>query len=225
MVMKCAPYRPAIAAAAGLVLLICGGSGVAAERLVFQSADGVSSEVLIQPREGGYFIASKAPGVDSEAATDGSFAAARWVYRDCARAADITCQRSENSISITGMLEGRKVQKTHAIDGNPWYQDWGLGLRGFALGHEKTWRFWSINPADPGMIARFQATKEGKESLTLKGVPVEAMRVKVSLPGFLSIFFQTKFWFRTSDGVLVRWEFPQGPGKPALVTDLLVREK
>jgi hypothetical protein len=222
--MKCVLYRSAIATAAGLLFLICGMGGVAAERLVFRSADGVSSEILVQPGEGGYLIASRAPGVDSKATTDGSYATTRWVYHDFARAADITCERSENSISINGMLEGRKIQKTHAIDGNPWYQDWGLGLRGFVLGHEKTWRFWSINPADPAMIARFEATKERKESLSLNGESVETIRVRLSLPGLLSIFFRTDFWFRASDGVLVRWEFPQGPGKPALVTDLLIHE-
>jgi hypothetical protein len=219
--MKSAPYRSAIAA--GLVFLSCAVVGAAAEHLVFRSADGASSEVLVRQRDDGYSIALKAPGVDSETVTDGSFAAAQWTYHDSARAADITCERSENSITIRGLLEGRKIGKTHAIDGNPWYQDWGLGLRRFILGHERTWRFWSINPADPGMVARFDATKEGTESLILDGSPVQTVRVKVALPGLLSIFFRTSFWFRASDGVLMRWEFPQGPGKPSMVTNL-VRE-
>jgi hypothetical protein len=213
------------AACAACVLLTLGGISANAEQLIFQSADGVSSEILVQPREGGYSVTSKALGAQSEATTDAAFATLQWVYHYPAGSADVTCKRSGNSILVDGIIKGRKIEKTHAIDGNPWYQDWGLGLRAFIRGRDTRWQFWSVNPGDPGAIAKFEATKEGEESLTFNGAPVETMRVKVSLPGFLSIFFQADFWFRASDGVLVRWKFPRGSGKPALVTDLVTDDE
>ncbi len=70
------------------------------------------------------------------------------------------------------------------------------------------------------MIARFEATRVGSESLSVRGDTVECVRVKVALPGLMSIFFSMDLWYRKSDGIALRFQAPEGPGKPPVVTDL-----
>lgn len=56
----------------------------------------------------------------------------------------------------------------------------------------------------------------------MDGRTEEAMRVRVSPWGLLSLFWSSLYWFRPSDGAFLRYEAVRGlPGTPKTVVELI----
>ena len=67
-----------------------------------------------------------------------------------------------------------------------------------------------------------QAREEKEEGIPVDGRALEAMRVKVSPWGLLSLFWSSLYWYRSSDGTFVRFEGVRGlPGTPKTVVELI----
>ena len=216
--------RTTIAACSALALFIWVSASVSGEHLTYKGSDGTTGETTVSRTETGYSIVSKAGAWDHEITTDSSFSTLQWMYHDAAEGTAITATRSGDTIVVDGMFKGKKIQATDRIDRDPWYQDWGIGLKSFVLGNDTTFSFWSINPNDVKQMGKFDAKKEGDESLVVNDAATETKRVRVALQGFLSLFFSADYWFRRSDGVLVQSRTPGASGKPSLMLELVARE-
>ena len=196
------------------------------DRAVYKSSDGRKEETTVVRADGGYSVRSTSDsGLTTEADLDSSFATVSWKLVNGPEKTQVVATRSGDRIALDGTFKGKAFQKTYSIDPAPWVEDWGLGLRAFARGSEKQTAFWSINPADLTMIARFEATRVGRESLTVNGSAVECVHVKVALPGMLSVFFSMDMWYRASDAAPLRSRAPRGPGAPVVITDLVSLEE
>ncbi len=73
-------------------------------------------------------------------------------------------------------------------------------------------------------LSEWQVVNKGTERISTPGGGIEAVKVKVSLGGFLSAFWSAECWYRVSDGRFVKYSGPSGgPGSPE-VTTVLKRE-
>jgi hypothetical protein len=93
-------------------------------------------------------------------------------------------------------------------------------LEPFVLSGEERVRFMVIQPFDVEpfvMVARARGT----ERVEAGDKTYEAVHVVVSPEGFASLFYRVHYWFRSSDGLFVRYEGTRGPpGTPKTVVEL-----
>jgi len=213
----------------GIAKAICVATGLAfacttqamAEKLVYKVSDGSIGETAITANADGYLIASRVGEWDHEVTTDNSFSTLRWAYHKLKDGTDVVFTRSENTLTGDGIYKGKKFQKVYQIDAEPWYEEWGVGLKSFVMGTENKSIFWSINPNDPNQIGKFEATRLNKQTFVINETAVEVVHVKVSLQGILSLFYSADYWFRASDGTVVRMKNAGGASKFDVETDLL----
>ena len=60
------------------------------------------------------------------------------------------------------------------------------------------------------------------ETIVIDGRRIEAIRVRIQAEGLLSLFWNQPFWFRASDGVLVRYHTIEGSlGEIDVVVELI----
>lgn len=153
---------------------------------------------------------------------DKNLATLSWNYDDPHRKTNVTAARKGNRIYLSGMHRGNPIEKTFKIDELPWNQTFNIGLEHFALGPEKSMKFWSIGTSGPGnmKITTFKVKKKKIEIITVNGKAVEALHMRMSLTGLLSIFWSGSYWYRKNDGRFVRYQGKGGPGTGVTIMEL-----
>ncbi len=154
---------------------------------------------------------------------DSSGAVQRWYYKDIIRNSEYQGVREENSIHLSGILQGKHFEKHESVDAAPWFEIICLSLFPFVNSNDRTITYWVFRPQDLKLI-KMKATKEGAEILMINGSAVETHKVRLNLTGFLSMFWHGYYWFRASDGLFLRYEGASGPpGTPITVIEPLFK--
>lgn len=112
--------------------------------------------------------------------------------------------------------------KSFPDKGLPWFQ--GLPqLARFAVGADKKVQFLVFPDSLDGQLKAddltiFEASKTERVKISLPIGEFECWKVHVTFADFRSMFWGGDYWFRTSDGLLVRYEEVRGaPGTPVTV--------
>ena len=146
----------------------------------------------------------------------------KWVLRDEKEHHDFTAQRVGNQIKIWGIFQGEPVEKTVDIDERLWYNKLDHGLSAFAASDQLELSFWVLKLVSDLDPLKMQAKKTGTESLTIDGKTYDAVKVKLTIDNImLSKLWSAELWYRTSDGLFLRYEGANcGPGTPIFIVDL-----
>jgi hypothetical protein len=81
--------------------------------------------------------------------------------------------------------------------------------------------FWVVD-SSTGDAHRLSVQKGGREPIVVAGTRVEAVRLKMTVPGLPVLFWSAPWWFRASDGTFLRFEMAQGmPGTPKTILELI----
>jgi hypothetical protein len=80
-----------------------------------------------------------------------------------------------------------------------------LSLKGFVLSENNEIQFWSLRP-DTQKAYKLKAEKVGKETLLISDRPVQTVKIKLSLTGWMSPFWKGFYWFNATDGQFIRFE-------------------
>ena len=75
-----------------------------------------------------------------------------WNYRNGAAGTAITAVRNRTSITAKGVFKGKPYGKTYAIDENPWFEVWGLGVEAFAKSDKKSEPFLDHRSRQPELV-------------------------------------------------------------------------
>jgi hypothetical protein len=149
---------------------------------------------------------------------DSSGATTRWTYS--APQKHITALRSNNRIVLQGRIDDRNIRKKSVIDGAPWYQALSFCLRDFLASSRSEIDFWMIRP-DSLKTVKMNAKKVKTEAVVVDGHCFEALKVKISLCGPLSIFWHAYYWYRVEDGLFLKYRGANGPpGTPITIVEL-----
>jgi hypothetical protein len=133
----------------------------------------------------------------------------------------LTVERRDRSLQFRGRLGGRTVERSISIDERPWYQPLSFSLRGVAGGDGSPEAFWTIRPDDLSVLS-MTASTQAKETVTVDGHRVDAVRVEVRPAGWRSAFWSCHYWFRIPDRVFIRYRGVHGvPGSPETVVELV----
>lgn len=171
----------------------------------------------------GYLLESKsAAGEVHEVFVDKSLETLWWSYRYSASRSDFKAVRTATTIAVRGIFEGKPLDRRVEIDSAPWYQSLERSLEPLARSPVgTTTELWVLQP-DTLTARKIQARNEGTDRITIEDRLITAARVKISLPGFLSVFWSSSYWYRLSDGKFVRFEGLHGPpGSPLTTVELL----
>ncbi|MFC1478626.1 hypothetical protein ACFL57_04130 [Candidatus Margulisiibacteriota bacterium] len=132
----------------------------------------------------------------------------------------ISVTREDNYLLFNGWQNGKEIMKSVYINNTGWYGSIFM-FRGFVLSSEKQMPAYMAVFHDQ-TAAKLIAIKENIETVKVNGHEYQAQKVKFTLPDWRSIFWASYYWFRTSDGVLVKTKETRGPpGTPETVMELI----
>jgi hypothetical protein len=208
------------------ILMFVTGSLIAQESSTYRDTAGgreISIRILQDPLPGGLLIRSfMSDGEYHEVEYGAADATVRYRVTSPVRKLDYTVRKEGNLIRFEGTLGGRPLSRTQRIDDRPWYQTIEKSLSGFARsGGRALLLFWIVQPWEARAYL-MQAANEGEETVVVGSGRTSARRVRVSPAGLLSLFWSTLYWYRSSDGLFVRYEGVRGlPGTPLTVVELV----
>lgn len=211
-----------------VIAIVCFAFGAMATepqavRLVYSeksTAQDTTKEYLVEEMPGGgYHIRLFNQGIKREIVCDAQLNTLREVYLHSGNGDRLIMSRRGDALRLTGTLEGKAVDKSFEIDA-PWYGS-VLLLRDFVLSGEEEILFWVTKPEEEKAVL-LKAIREDVETVDVGGAAVEAVRVKYTVPGFKGMFWKSYYWYRTTDGLLVKTEEVRGgPGTPTVYAELL----
>ena len=146
----------------------------------------------------------------------------QWALRDDKSNHDFVAKRDGDLIHIQGTFHGKPVDKEVDIDEHVWFNKLDHGLSSFAISDQKQISFWVLKLLSDLDPIKMTAEKEGIERIEVGGKSYEAVKVKLVLDHFiLSKLWAARCWYRTSDGLFLRYQGANGrPGTPVTTIDL-----
>jgi hypothetical protein len=145
----------------------------------------------------------------------------RETYRNAKTGDAVEVVREAGDVAFSGRIGGKDTRRADPCDESPWYGS-TLLLRDFILSGRESQTFHLTRPEDAALVT-LEATRQGRETLATVLGPMEAVKVKVTLPGMKAWMWKSQYWYRASDGILLRSEGTRGPASPVYVVEI-VRE-
>lgn len=154
----------------------------------------------------------------SLAAPDGTGLATSFNF--LTRDLNMSAQRMGDKVAVSGNNGGKEVSR-HVDSPLPWFTSF-LHLPWFIKSDKKTMEFCIFLPQQDSKLLEMKAVKEQEETIIIMGEETHTVKVKVTLSGFLGPFWNSYFWYRTSDGIYVKSEeSATTPGNGKTYTELI----
>jgi len=217
-----------------LTILELAWISVWAETRVYKETVGkkvIFHNCLIEPTPEGYFfkLTKMSDQLEDEAEfeLDSSFSTLKWTYRNPKKKTAVTAYREGNIIFLSGAYEEKNVNKKFKINDLPWKQILSIDLEKFVAAGEKDATFWAIGVEGPSAmkITELSAKVKDEETISVNEKEEEAIRIRISMTGIMSVLWHGDYWFRKSDYRFVRYEGDSGPGTPRSIIELIQEEQ
>jgi hypothetical protein len=161
-----------------------------------------------------YTLTCSSPDAKHITVTDNKYNTRRWQMSSTDGDTLLMAERTGQTIAIHGRFEGHTVDKILTIDDHPWYQATSLSLREFVASADTQRLFWTIR-LKTMKIYKLKAIKKDVEPSEANG---DLLHIRLTLPGLLSPFWKSDYWFALPDGVFYRFQGPSGPPGSPLIT-------
>jgi hypothetical protein len=132
-----------------------------------------------------------------------------WEVHFPERGTEYQVVRHPDLLAISGMIEGEPVDEEFVVDGDPVFPSVGVGLGAFVRSSAPRLEFWIFREGSRSVV-HMDASVDRVESLAIEGRAVPAVLVQLSPTGWRGMFYTRRFWFRASDGVLLRTDERDG---------------
>jgi hypothetical protein len=205
-----------------------------AKRLVYhqQTGDEVTQyEIRIEPYDDGYRIYGYFDDRVTLVECDDTFGHQRFkVERRTQDNYIITYMREDET--ITGTLGANSIQRK--VSDDPWYQTLEISKTFIESQDNNLGKFWFVSDQlgtltkEDSLFSAFklQAQKKGTEVIKHHGCDVETLKVLIRLTGLKAALWKAEYWYRPSDGIMLRYEAVRGgPGTPKTIITLLEEEE
>ncbi len=211
-----------------LVMVLCVGVNIAAagKSYTYQSTTkGVTvnyMEKVETEKDKIILTGSYANGNRMQTVCSPDFSTQTWEFINPRQDIHIRAERQGNIIKLQGRFKGKEVSQEYKINKRPWYQAWSFSLGAFAISGANKLEFFTIR--DDLKEFTMNVTRQQEELVGIGGQNIEAVKVKVSLAGWMSKFWSADYWFRKTDGVLLKSEGMNGPPGTPQTVDQLAKE-
>lgn len=141
---------------------------------------------------------------------DDAGATLRWQVNTGANGTDVDVVRQDNTLHLTGTLDGDKLNKTISLDNLPWYQILSWSLRGFLKSDRTSTQFWSLRPGTY-KVFKMQVENLGVTTIEHNGFETPALLLRIRPTGLLASLWHGDYWFDPKSLVFLRFEAATGP--------------
>ena len=132
-----------------------------------------------------------------------------WKIVNTSSNTNLSISLNNGIYSISGKFNGKQISKKVKSKGKPWYQNIAYNA-GLTLKNSKSVEYECFRP-DNMKLYTMSAAKKGTEKLDGKN----AVRIEVSLTGFMSAFWSCDYYFDTSSLMFAGYKGVNGgPGTP-----------
>ncbi len=157
--------------------------------------------------------------------TDKDYKNLSWEYKRTSDNTLVTANLKGNMVALRGIRDGEKISEDFELDGYKWIQVFPLnpGLEKWLSSEEEDIKFWVIGTASSADMDmnKFYAEKEETTKVRIKNKRYNCRRVNITLSGWRSVFWDGDFFFRKSDGRIIKYNGGGPPGEPGSVTTLI----
>ncbi|MGN0687821.1 MAG: amidohydrolase family protein [Oscillospiraceae bacterium] len=184
------------------------------ERKVDVSRYSTDSEITV--------TVSKAGEVYSEekCVVEKNLSAIRWEYKRSSDGTDITAERKDGFIHMTGTFKGKPQDKTFRIADGLWYQTMDMAMPAFIASAQEEIIFYSIgtgNNRGAMGLGEFAAKKCGEESVEVNGKTYRCDKISFVLTQF-SWAWTGYYWYDKQTGQMVQSGEKKGNSEVIKVT-------
>ncbi|MBR1423486.1 MAG: amidohydrolase family protein [Ruminococcus sp.] len=137
---------------------------------------------------------------------DSSLSAVIWHYSRPSDNTELTAQKTDGYIRMTGTFKGKAQDKTFKIGDGLWYQMMDMAMPAFIASCEDEIVFYSIGTGDNRGsmgLGEFAAKKEGEESVTVNGISYDCVKISFVLTMF-SWAWKGFYWYDKKSGQLIK---------------------
>lgn len=165
----------------------------------------------------------KATGEFDKMISDAACFTLEWFYTNQKKRINLHAVRKNGTVDISGEVNGKPVKKTIRLETDAWCQFAEFAISRMLAARQNS-MVYSLFWPDKMSFYKMKAARIGEEKIRINGKDVDTIKVKVTLSGFKSIFWSSKYWFRKSDYLFVRYEGVNGlAGTDATVIELISR--
>lgn len=132
-------------------------------------------------------------------------------------------RRVGENIKVEGMKEGEPIYYLKPAGDTPWYQNLGWAPTNMLLQGKEKCLFTFLRPDNFSEMS-MKAEIVDYEDLIIRNRSVNAVKVRVSLTGFLQHFWSGYYWYRRSDCKMLKYSGNSGPPGSPRVKMLLIDE-
>ncbi len=178
---------------------------------------------MIKPGRIELTATKKATGEFDRMICDSSYGTLEWFYTNKINHTSLHAMRETDSIRITGQVKGKPVNKTIKIETVAWHQFSEFAFSRILADRQDNVIYSTFWPEKMSFY-KMKAARIGEEKIRINGKVFDTIKVKVTLDGFKSIFWSSKYWFRKSDYLFLKYEGVNGlAGTDTTVVELISR--
>ena len=135
-----------------------------------------------------------------------NLSAEKWSYVRTSDNTEVTAEKIDGYIHLTGTFKGKAQDKTFRIEDGLWYQTMDMAMPAFIASAQEEILFYSIGTGDNRGamgLGEFAAKKCGEESIELNGKTYECDKISFVLTQF-SWAWTGYYWFDKQTGQMVQ---------------------
>lgn len=143
-----------------------------------------------------------------------NLSAEKWSYVRASDNTEITAEKADGYIHLTGTFKGKSQDKTFRIEDGLWYQTMDMAMPAFIASAQEEILFYSIGTGDNRGamgLGEFAAKKCGEETVELNGKTYNCHKISFVLTQF-SWAWTGYYWFDKKTGQMIQSGEKKGNG-------------
>ncbi|RAP38197.1 hypothetical protein DID80_02940 [Candidatus Marinamargulisbacteria bacterium SCGC AAA071-K20] len=149
----------------------------------------------------------------------------KWELKNRRASSDIIVERKQNKLILSGQIGSTLFKrKVEYIDNYPWFQSLEAGAGEFLRSKKTSQIFWSLN-SETLSLHQMEFNDKERVVISVDGKELEAVKIRMTFPGWRSMFWSTYFWYSFSDNKFIRYEGRNGPPGTKNTTITIVNKK
>ncbi len=132
-------------------------------------------------------------------------------------------QREGATLVATRSENGSRMERFFSLGRDFWVQEFDFSFKPFILSGNSDFKFSIVDPEKLN-LHKMIATKRGIDRTEVNGKYHAALRVKVTLRGFKSMFWHADLWYDQESGDLLKYEADKGPNTPTSIITLFSKQ-
>lgn len=129
-----------------------------------------------------------------------------WSYAKPSDNTDITASVKDDTITLTGIFQGKEVTKTYSLNDLPWMQMSNFNLSSFVNAKQEKISYYAIGTTGRGMLnlTSFDSEKTGTETIEVNGKSYDCVKITTVMSEY-SFIWKGISWHDKDTGVVVKY--------------------